>query len=69
MVRDLYETDYFSSENGRSLIQSLLGKKYQMSEDFKKLLRDNDNSIDKARIRNMVKILSAIGSITSPIID
>lgn len=48
MVRDLYETDYFSSENGRSLIQSLLGKKYQMSEDFKKLLRDNDNSIDAA---------------------
>jgi hypothetical protein len=51
MVRDLYETDYFSSTEGRSLIQRIGGKKYTMSEDFKKILRDNDNSIDQAMNR------------------
>jgi len=48
MVRDLYETDYFSSKDGRTFLEKMVGKKYKMSEEFKKIVRENNDTIDNS---------------------
>lgn len=47
-ARRMLSTDFFSSEEGKGMIDSIVGKKYQMSEDFRKVLEDNDAVIDQS---------------------
>jgi len=46
--RNMMETNYFSSREGKSLIDSLVGPRYAMSEDFKKIIQENNAIIDRS---------------------
>lgn len=44
----MISTNFFKSKEGKGLLKSIIGKKYEASEDFKKILRDNEEIIDKS---------------------
>lgn len=46
--RRMMASDFFTSEEGKGLIGRLIGPKYQMSEDFKQALIENDAIVDKS---------------------
>lgn len=47
-TRRMISTDFFSTQEGSSMIDSIIGKKYKMSDDFIQVLKDNDEVIDKS---------------------
>lgn len=46
--RRMLDTGFFTSEKGQKLIDKLVGKKYKMSDEFKQILKDNDEVIDRS---------------------
>ena len=46
--RNMMDTNYFSSKDGMSLVEALVGPRYKMSEDFKKIIEENNETIDKS---------------------
>lgn len=48
MVRKMYDTNFFSTKEGRGLRKMVAGDKYKMSDEFRKIIRDNDQAIDKS---------------------
>ena len=54
--RKMLDSNYFSSKEGKGLINRILGKKYSISDDFRKVIKENDgvvsNSLNRSGIRN-----------------
>lgn len=48
MFRRMYDTNFFSSKEGKSLLKSILGPKYEMSQEFRDIISENDQVIDRA---------------------
>jgi hypothetical protein len=46
MVRKMYDTNFFTTKEGRGLRKMITGKKYELSEEFRQIIRDNDKIID-----------------------
>lgn len=44
----MVSTNFFKSKEGKGLLKSIIGRKYEASEEFKKILRDNEEIIDKS---------------------
>tara|TARA_R110000772_G_scaffold119924_5_gene226106 strand:+ start:2070 stop:7607 length:5538 start_codon:yes stop_codon:yes gene_type:complete len=44
----MLDTDFFASTKGKGLKDSIVGKKYAMSPEFKQILKDNNEIIDKS---------------------
>jgi hypothetical protein len=55
MQRDMMQTNFFGSKQGRRFANNIRGKKYEMSEDFKQLLRDNN-----ALIQNSIRLAGCL---------
>jgi len=47
-VRKMIDTDFFASKEGKGFQNYILGKKYQMSDEFRQIIRDNDAVIDRS---------------------
>lgn len=64
--RRMFDTNFFSAKEGGSLTNTILGRKYVMSEDFRKLIRENDKAIDasmrKAGLKGYENVEAAINS-------
>lgn len=48
MVRKMYDTNFFNTKEGKGLRKMVIGSPYKMSEEFRKIIRDNDAVIDKS---------------------
>jgi hypothetical protein len=48
MVRKMYDTNFFTTKEGRGLRKMITGKKYELSEEFRQIIRDNDKVIDES---------------------
>jgi hypothetical protein len=48
LQRDMMQTGFFGSKNGKAFVNSLIGEKYEMSEDFKNVLRENNAFIQNS---------------------
>jgi hypothetical protein len=48
MVRKMYDTNFFSTKEGKGLKKMVTGKPYKLSEEFRKIIRENDAVIDKS---------------------
>lgn len=46
MQRDMMQTGFFGSKKGKAFVNNLIGKKYEMSEEFKKLVRENNQYLE-----------------------
>lgn len=46
--RKMMDTNFFSSKEGKGFLKSILGNKFTMSDDFKKLIQENDVVIDNS---------------------
>ena len=46
--RKMMDTNFFSSKEGKGFLKSILGNKFTMSDDFKKLIQENDSVIDNS---------------------
>lgn len=46
--RKMLDTNFFSSSEGKGLTKMIKGKKYQMSDEFREVLRENDEIIDRS---------------------
>jgi len=44
--RRMLDTDFFNSKEGKGLKNMIIGRKYKMSEEFKKIIQENDAIID-----------------------
>lgn len=44
----MLDTNFFSSKSGKGLLNSIIGDKYQMSEEFRAILKENDKAIDES---------------------
>lgn len=44
----MLDSNFFSTKEGKSFTQKLLGKKYEMSDDFKELVEKNSDIIDRS---------------------
>lgn len=44
--RRMFDTNFFSSKKGKGLRKFLLGKGYKMSDEFRELIKENDELID-----------------------
>jgi hypothetical protein len=47
-VRKMLDTNFFSTKKGKGFLGYILGEKYQMSDDFRQIIRDNDAVIDRS---------------------
>lgn len=48
MFRRMTDTNFFRKKEGRKLVDRVIGKRYTMSDDFRKMLKENDAIIDKS---------------------
>lgn len=48
MVRKMYDTNFFSTKEGKGLRKMITGKPYKLSDEFRKIIRENDAVIDKS---------------------
>ena len=48
MVRRMADTNFFSTKEGKGFKDTVLGAPYQMSEEFRNIIRDNDAVIDRS---------------------
>ncbi len=48
MQRNMADTNFFSSKQGKGLISNILGLNYQMSEELKKDIEDNNKFLDES---------------------
>jgi hypothetical protein len=66
-ARKMMDTNFFSSKEGTSLVDTVIGKRYSMSDDFKKLIEDNDKlidqSLDMVGIRGEDKVLDRLQAV------
>jgi hypothetical protein len=46
--RDMFDTNFFTSDKGKTLIDRIVGQPYTMSEEFKEALRDNSEVVDRS---------------------
>ena len=46
--RKMMDTNFFSSKEGKGFLKSILGNKFTMSDDFKKLIQENNAVIDNS---------------------
>ena len=53
--RKMMDTNYFSSKEGKGFLKSILGDKFTMTDDLKKLIQDNDAIIDKSLSLNGIR--------------
>lgn len=53
--RKMMDTNYFSSKEGKGFLNSILGNKFTMTDDFKQLIQDNDAIIDKSLNLNGIR--------------
>lgn len=58
--RRMLQTDFFSSKEGKGLLDSLVGPKYKMSPEFLKVIKENDELIDRALSVNELRGQEAI---------
>ena len=47
-VRKMLDTNFFSTKKGKGFLGYVLGEKYQMSDEFRKIIRENDAIIDRS---------------------
>lgn len=48
LARQMRDTNFFSTKEGRGLISSIVGDKYEIDPEFKKAIEDNDEYIKKS---------------------
>jgi len=53
--RKMMDTNYFSSKEGKGFLSSMLGDKFTMTDDFKQLIEDNNDIIDKSLNSNGIR--------------
>jgi hypothetical protein len=48
MVRRMYDSNFFKTKEGRGFMALVTGERYKMSDEFRKILKDNDEVIDES---------------------
>lgn len=48
MVRKMYDTNFFTTKEGKGFRKMVTGKPYELTDDFRKIIRKNDATIDKS---------------------
>ena len=60
--RKMMDTNFFSSKEGKGFLNSILGNKFTMSDDFKKLIQENDAVIDNSLGLNGIRDYDTVQS-------
>jgi hypothetical protein len=53
--RKMMDTNFFSSKEGKGFLSSILGDKFTMTDDFKQLIEDNNDIIDRSLNANGIR--------------
>lgn len=59
----MLDTDFFSSKEGKGLVDSIIGKKYKVSNDFRNSLRENEELVSRALNRFGLSDLDAVKNV------
>jgi len=53
--RKMMDTNFFSSKEGKGFLSSILGDKFTMTDDFKQLIEDNNDIVDRSLNANGIR--------------
>ena len=61
--RKMMDTNFFSSKEGKGFLSSMLGDKFKMTDDFKQLIEDNNDIVDKSLNANGIRNYKSVQEI------